>query len=216
MSRVALGAMSALALLVSTVWWLATGLLAGDDHSACSGDFEARAAFWSSFAGALLALAGLGLALADRRLRLGWMALALYAMLLAASVVVFLTCEDDLTKETGGELGEARVSDVASLRKCLKGAGVRIADSSRDLRFPTGVQEFYVGKLPNGSRVVSVRGQNPPFRLYVAGEPDGSHPGINRAFETPERLPLVGYVYPVKDEVAADADRCLPRMEASG
>ena len=211
MNRVALGALSVLALLVSAVWWLATGLLAGD-HSACSGDFEAQAAFWSSFAGVLLALAGLGLALADRRLRLGWIALALYAVLLGSSVVVFLTCEDDLSKETGGELGDGRVTNVASLRECLKGAGVRIARSSRDLRFPTGVQEFYVGKLPNGSEVVSVRGLNLRFRLYIAGELDGSTPGINRAFETPERLPLVGYVYPEKATVADAADRCLPRM----
>ena len=213
MNRPALGATSALALLLSAVWWLATGLLAGD-HSACSGDLEARAAFWSSLGGTLLAVAGLGLALADRRLRLGWVALALYAALLGASVVVFLTCEDDLSKETGGELGEGRVSDVASLRRCLRRAGVRIARSSRDLRFPTGVQEFYVGKLPNGSEVVSVRGLNLRFRLYIAGESDGSTPGINRAFETPERLPLVGYVYPEKEQVAAAADRCLPRMRS--
>ena len=211
MNRVALGAMSVLALLVSAVWWLATGLLAGD-HSACSGDFEAQAAFWSSFAGALLALAGLGLALADRRLRLGWVALALYAVLLGSSVVVFLTCEDDLSKETGGELGGGRVTNVASLRECLKNAGVRIARSSRDLRFPTGVQEFYNGRLPSGSRVVLGRGLNLPFRWYVAGEPGERAPGINRAFETPERLPLVAYIYPENATVAEAADRCLPRM----
>ena len=188
LNRIALGAVSVLALSASAVWWLATGLLA-DDHSACAGDVEAWAAFGSSFAGMLLALAGLALALANQHLRWGWIALVVYASLLSASVAVSFTCEDDPTKEIDGRLGGGRVTDVASLRACFNDAGARIAPSPNDLRFPTGVEEHYTGRSPNGSRVLFVQGLDHRFRLYFAMEPGMASPGINTVLEDPRRFP---------------------------
>ena len=211
LNRAALGAVSTLALVGSAAWWLATGLLAGD-HSACGGDPEAWAAYAFSYAGLVLALAGLGLALANERLRIGWIALALYGLLLGASVVVFFTCEDDLTKEIDGELGGGRVTDVSSLRDCLDDAGARLARSRRDLRFRTGVMEIYEGKLPNRSDVLLVEGLNHRFHLYFAMKPGMASPGINGVFKDPSSVPVAAYIHPDDEEVAEAANECLPRM----
>ena len=160
----------------------------------------------------LLALGALALAVANAHLRTGWIALFVYALLLAASVVVFFTCEDDSIEEVGGALGNSEVKDVASLRECFKAGGARIARSPEELRFPTGVQEIYSGSLPNRSRVRFVKGLDRRFRLYFAMEPGMPDPGINAVFEDPRRVAVAAYVYPDDAATAKAAERCLPRM----
>ena len=217
--RPALVALAVLALLVALPWWLFTGLLSGPDHSACADAFSADVAFVLSYVGLALALAALVEAFRTQRLRIGWALLGAYAVALAVSVGISITCaEDEGSNDKAGTLGGGDVKDISTLRACLKTAGARLTAPGERVRVPReGTWVFYDGKLPDGAEVKSVEGVGSArFRVYFAAEPGKETPGFETVLDHPERAAVVAYVYPERAHTVGAAEECLPRMRNVG
>lgn len=106
-SRVGLVVTSIAALALGGLWWFFSGLGAGSHDSSCQGEASAEAAWILANVGVGLAILALVAALA-RALRLGWGALALYAVLFVVSFGLISTCGSGSQTEVSTYSGAAR------------------------------------------------------------------------------------------------------------
>ncbi len=189
------------------------------DHSACADSFSADLASVLSYFGLALALGAFIEAFRTDRRRGGWVLLGAYAVALAVSVGISLTCpEDEEGNDRAGTRGGGTVKDIPTLRTCLKRARAQLATSGERVRIPReGTWVFYVGKLPDGAEVKSVEGVGSArFRLYYASERGKESPGFEILLDHPRRAAVVAYVYPERADIVSKAEACLPHMRNVG
>ncbi len=77
----------------------------------------------------------------------------------------------------------------ASLKRCWRNAGARIATSARDLRFAAGRTAIAAAVSPGKT---SIKGDN--WRIFYAHGADDEDPGWERVVRNPRIVPVVAYI----------------------